>query len=72
MEAKVNKTINGFCVEVDKKSATRVADIINEQSFVEVLEVKLPMQIKEGKIICYPLCKDAEAQLKKFLSEITL
>lgn len=72
MDARLYRSVNYIIVEVEKGKATHLADVINQQSFVEVIEVRLPAQMGIGKVICYELVKDAMNQLKNFLAEIDL
>lgn len=70
MEAKVYRTINGICVEVEKQRATEVADLLNATNFVEVTEIKFYLALPTAKIIMYELYEDSKDKVINYLKTL--
>lgn len=47
--------LNGFCVELEKKDATRVADLLDATPFCNVTEIRFSLHNNIATLVCYGL-----------------
>jgi hypothetical protein len=64
------KTINGFCVEVDKSKASKVADILDETAFCGVTQICFPFRKDYAVICCSGRTKTAYFDTENLLKNI--
>ena len=62
--------LNGFSVELEKKDATRVADLLDATPFCNVTEIRFSLHNNIATLVCYGLTPTAIYDTGEFLKDL--
>ena len=67
---KIITCLNGFCVEIPQKDATRIADLLDSTTFCNVIEIRFPLHRNVATLVCYGLTPTAIYDTGEFLKDL--